>query len=210
MKLAAIVLAGGAGKRFGDQKLRAPLLDRPLLSFALDAAAAAADDVIVVVGAAPNVADIAHEWSRTERRPVCVLVAADPGEGMGASLRTGLQALGPDVDGAFVFLGDMPFVSAGIIQPLIDAFAAGAPAAAPTFNGHLGHPVLLGRHLIAQSAFVVGDRGARDLLSSEPGLVLIDAGDDGVLFDVDTPDDLVAGIRRHTLASCRTAQPGRN
>lgn len=208
MKLASVVLAGGAGERFGGQKLSTLLVGRPLLAYALDAAAAAAEDIVVVVGTTPDVAGLAHSWSRTAHRTVRVVAAANQGEGMGASLRSGLDAVAPDVDGAFIFLGDMPFVPISIFPPLVRALAEGASAAAPTYNGRRGHPVLLGRQLIARRSLVVGDRGAGDLLSGEPGLILIDAGDDGVLFDVDTPDDLVEGIRRHALAFCGNAQPG--
>ena len=208
MKLASVVLAGGAGERFGGQKLSTLLAGRPLLIYALYAAAAAAEDIVVVVGTTPDVAGLAHSWSRTAHRIVRVVAAANQGEGMGASLRAGLDAVAPDEDGAFIFLGDMPFVPISIFPPLVRALAEGAPAAAPTYNGRRGHPVLLGRQLIARRSLVVGDRGAGDLLSGEQGLILIDAGDDGVLFDVDTSDDLVEGIRRHALAFCGNAQPG--
>lgn len=190
MKLSSIVLAGGAGERFGGRKLSAALAGRPLLEFALDAAASAAPDLVVVIGAAPEVADLVHEWSKVGCRPFRIVAADDPSEGMGASLRAGLAALPVDVDGAFVFLGDMPWIPASVIAPLARALAAGAAAAAPVFAGQRGHPVLLGRGLIAQYDRIAGDRGAGELLRSEAGVVLIDVDDDGVLFDVDTPEDL--------------------
>lgn len=202
MKLASVVLAGGTAERFGGQKLSTLLADKPLLAFTLDAAAAAAENIVVVVGAAPDVTGLVYAWSRIERRPVVVVAAANRTEGMGASLRSGLEAVGADVDGVFVFLGDMPFVPVGIFAPMVRALAAGAPGAAPVFDGRRGHPVLLGREMIAQRSLVVGNRGAADLISREPGLVLIETGDDGVLFDVDTPDDFAEAIRRHALACC--------
>ena len=202
MKLASVVLAGGTAVRFGGQKLSTLLADKPLLAFTLDAAAAAAENIVVVVGTAPDVTGLVHAWSLTERRSVVVVAAANRTEGMGASLRAGLEAVAADVDGVFVFLGDMPFVPVGIFAPMVRALAAGAPAAAPVFDGRRGHPVLLGREMIAQRSLVVGNRGAADLISREPGLVLIETGDDGVLFDVDTPDDFAEAIRRHALAWC--------
>ena len=202
MKLASVVLAGGTAERFGGQKLSTLLADKPLLAFTLDAAAAAAENIVVVVGAAPDVTGLVYAWSRIERRPVVVVAAANRTEGMGASLRAGLEAVAADVDGVFVFLGDMPFVPVGIFAPMVRALAAGAPAAAPVFDGRRGHPVLLGREMIAQRSLVVGNRGAADLLSRDPGLVLIETRDDGVLFDVDTPDDFAEAIRRHALAWC--------
>ena len=202
MKLASVVLAGGTAVRFGGQKLSTLLADKPLLAFTLDAAAAAAENIVVVVGTAADVTGLVHAWSLTERRSVVVVAAANQTEGMGASLRAGLEAVGADVDGVFVFLGDMPFVPVGIFAAMVRALAAGASATAPMFNGRRGHPVLLGREMIAQRLLVGGNRGAADLLSRDPGLVLIETRDDGVLFDVDTPDDFAEAIRRHALAWC--------
>ena len=199
-------MAGGASQRFGGKKLGTMLGERPLLAHALDAAAAAAQDIVVVVGTDPEVADLVQTWSRIQSRSVRMVAATNQIEGMGASLRSGIEAVELDVDGALVFLGDMPFVPPGIIQCLVDALVAGATAAAPIFCGRRGHPVLLGRQLIVQRALIGGDRGAGSLLSSEPGLALIETGDDGVLFDVDTADDLAEAVRRHALASSRNAR----
>lgn len=196
MKVAALVLAGGAGQRFGGAKLLAPLAGRALIDHALDAAAAAADEITVVVGHDPAVADHARGWARANQRPVRIVVVSDPAEGMGASLRTGLASLDPDTDGAFVYLGDMPCLPPGIAEPLARALAAGAGAAAPRCAGRRGHPVLLGRELIARHPRIAGDRGAAALLADAANFVTVETSDDGVLFDVDTEADLAEAERR--------------
>ena len=203
MKLAAVVLAGGAGERFGGGKLGTMLGGRPLLAYALDAAAASGGDIVVVTGTSPVAADIAHAWARGTQTSVRIVAAENPTEGMGASLRTGLAAVDPDTDGAFVFLGDMPFVPLLILPLLAAELARGAPAAAPVFRGVRGHPVLLGRGLIERRALISGDRGAGGLLASEPGLVLIETDCDGVLFDIDTPEHLAAARARQAWAPNR-------
>jgi molybdenum cofactor cytidylyltransferase len=110
---------------------------------------------------------------------------------MAASLRTGIAALPPDAAGAFVFLGDMPWVPHAVLAPLAEALAAGAPAAAPVWAGRRGNPVLLARELFPQLLALRGDQGARSILEAlGPRLALVEAPDDGVLFDVDTPADL--------------------
>jgi len=69
--------------------------------------------------------------------------------------------------------------------------AAGAPAAAPVFGGRRGNPVVLSRGLFAQVADLAGDVGARPILQGLGArLALIEAPDDGVLFDVDERGDL--------------------
>lgn len=187
--LEAVVLAAGAGVRFGGGKLLAPYGEGVLLDGALKAAfAAPVRAVTVVTGAeAERVSAAAQSFDPRVR----VVHAADHAEGMGASLRTGIASLPDDVAGVFVFLGDMPRVPAAVLQSLAEALAAGAPAAAPVFQGRRGNPVLLGRALFPELLRLTGDEGARRVLQGLGArLALVDAPDDGVLFDVDERGDL--------------------
>lgn len=186
----AIVLAAGSGSRFGGRKLLAAYGDGVLLDAALAAAfAAPVGRVIVVTGAD---AEAVMAAARAFDPRVQIVHAADHAEGMGASLRTGIAQVGPDAAGAFVFLGDMPRVPHGVLKGLAVAVGAGAPAAAPVWEGRRGNPVLLGRRLFGDLLRLTGDQGARSVLKGLEGeLVLVEAPDDGVLFDVDEPGDLI-------------------
>jgi molybdenum cofactor cytidylyltransferase len=192
--LEAIVLAAGAGARFGGAKLTAPWAGGRLIDGALAAAfAAPARTVIVVTGADPMVAQAARDWAATrDQLPRLHIVhTPDHAEGMGASLRAGVRALPADCEGVFVLLGDMPRIPVGVLRPLAAALAEGAPAAAPAFAGRRGHPVLFGASLFPALAQSRGDEGARTVLSGlGPDLRLVDCADPGVLQDVDSPDDL--------------------
>jgi molybdenum cofactor cytidylyltransferase len=192
--LEAIVLAGGAGVRFGGGKLTAPWGDGVLIDGALTAAfAAPARTVTVVTGADAGVEAAVRAFAeRSGQSPRLRLVhCAQHAEGMGATLRTGVASLPGDASGVFVFLGDMPRIPAAVLPQLADALAAGAPATAPTFEGQRGHPVLFGRDLFPQLLPLTGDEGARTVLRSlGPGLALVECPDAGVLFDVDQPGDL--------------------
>jgi len=194
----AIVLAAGSARRFGGGKLTAAFAGRPLIEGALAAAfATQARSVVVVTGAdAASVAEAARAFAgRTGRSDRLRLVhAEDHAEGMGASLRRGVQALPADAAGVFVLLGDMPRLPHAVMDDLARAVRAGASAAAPVFKGERGHPVLFGAGLLPQLATLSGDEGARAILRGlGDRLALIEAPDDGVLFDVDTPGDLDAG-----------------
>lgn len=191
----AIVLAAGSGSRFGGGKLLAPYGDGVLLDAALATALAApVRGVTLVTGAdADRVADVARvcaaRLGRADR--LTVVHAPDYAEGMGASLRTAAAALPSDTAGVFVLLGDMPRIPPGVFAPLADAVRTGAPAAAAVFHGQRGHPALIGRALIPQLLTLTGDAGARAVLKGlGERLVLVEAPDDGVLFDVDRPGDL--------------------
>jgi molybdenum cofactor cytidylyltransferase len=196
-RLDAIVLAAGSGSRFGGGKLVAPWGDGFLLDGALAAAFAAPVQAVSVV------------WGADDRVPAAAkalaarLGAADRlrlvrheghAEGMATSLGAGIASLESRSAGAFVFLGDMPRVPDGVAAALADALAAGAKAAAPTFAGRRGHPVLFARALYPALLELSGDRGAASVLAGlGAGLALVPAADDGVLFDVDQPRDLRDG-----------------
>lgn len=194
--LEAIVLAAGSARRFGGGKLRAPYRGGALLDGALAAAfAAPVRSVTVVSGADEAVEVVARAFAeRTGSAARLRLVrAADHAQGMAASLRAGVASLPLDADGVFIFLGDMPRVPHAVLDGLAAEVRAGAPAAAPTFDGRRGNPALLGAALIPQLLGLKGDAGARAILQAlGPRLALVEAPGDGVLFDVDERGDLDA------------------
>jgi CTP:molybdopterin cytidylyltransferase MocA len=101
--------------------------------------------------------------------------------GPGASLRCGLEALGPEVEAAVVVLADGPDLAPAAIDRVVAAWrTTGADAVAASYAGDRGHPVLLARR--AWSA--IPDEGARAL---EPLLVPCD--DLGPPGDVDSADE---------------------
>jgi len=185
----AVVLAAGSGSRFGGGKLLAAWDAGVLLEGALAAAfAAPVRSVTVVIGAdAEAVAAAARDFDPR----ALIVYAADYVEGMSASLRAGIASLPADADAAFVFLGDMPRVPTEVLHRMAQAVADGAAAAAPVFEGRRGNPVLLARSLFPQLLALTGDAGARGVLQAlGDRLALVEAPDDGVLFDVDRISDL--------------------
>lgn len=184
----ALVLAAGAGSRFGGRKLLAPWRGGVLLDGALEAALLApVQSVLVVTGA-----DADPVTAAVAGRAVTVH-APDHAEGMAASLRTGIAALPPDARGAVVFLGDMPLTPPEVVRRLVEALDAGAPAAAPFHGERRGNPAAISAALFPRISALAGDSGARRVLDDlGPGLVRIETEDPGVLIDVDRPGDLPA------------------
>jgi molybdenum cofactor cytidylyltransferase len=180
--IAGLVLAAGAGTRFGRRsKLLAELDGRPLLEHAVHAscAVAALERVVVVLGAFADEV-LAHvEFGRAE--PV---VCAEWTSGQAASLRCGLGALA-GVDRVIVTLGDAPLVTPAVIELFVDA----EPGTRAVYHGRPGHPVVLGASQIAALGSLTGDRGARDLLV---GGATIECAELCSGRDVDTPEDLEA------------------
>jgi molybdenum cofactor cytidylyltransferase len=191
--LEAVVLAAGSARRFGGGKLVAPWRGGVLLDGALGAAfAAPVRTVTVVTGAdAAAVEAAARAFAARIGAEARLRLVHVPGhhEGMAASLRAGIASLPLDADGAFVFLGDMPRIPEVVLEPLAALIAEGHAAAAPAFDGKRGHPAAFARALFPDLVALTGDEGARFVLE-RVGPALVEAPDDGVLFDVDSPEDL--------------------
>jgi molybdenum cofactor cytidylyltransferase len=188
--LQAIVLAAGFGARFGGEKLTAPWHGRMLIEGALAAAIAAPVMTVTVVwGADPAVPAAARAYfeGRGEAMRLKLVNAEHHARGLSASLKAGIESLPSDCAGAFVFLGDMPRVPPGVLQPLAQALDGGVLAVAPEFAGQRGHPVLFGRALFGDLRRLEGDKGAGGLLATldRAQLALVPTPDDGVLYDVD-------------------------
>jgi CTP:molybdopterin cytidylyltransferase MocA len=190
--ICGLVLAAGAGTRFGERsKLLAELEGRPLLEHAVAAQCAVAEleRVVVVLGAfAPDIV-AAVDFMRAE--PV---VCPRWQDGQAMSLRRGIEALdrGDHVDRVIVTLGDQPLMT----PELIARFVAEPPGTRAVYDGRPGHPVVLGPVQMRAIAGLRGDQGARELLR---GGATIELGSLPAGRDVDTPEDLEA-IRHEARA----------
>jgi molybdenum cofactor cytidylyltransferase len=190
--IAGVVLAAGGASRFGSPKQLAELDGVPLLQHAIDAVLAvpAVDPVVVVLGAASQEIVAAVELGEAR-----AIVCTDWEEGMAASLRCGVAAVG-DADWVLITLGDQPRVTAEVIAAVADAAASAPPgvdAVRAMYDGVPGHPVALSRAMLPGVAKLRGDVGARELLGSA-SVRTFEAGRLCDPADVDTPEEL-EGLR---------------
>lgn len=181
MKLAAVVLAAGSASRFGGDKLSAPFRGEPLIGHAIRAARAApVDRVLVVRRPGLEIGD----WSG----PPPVEAIDITSDALSASLKAGIEAAG-EVDGVFVFLGDMPLVPhevAGRLAARLDDHIA----AVPRHAGRSGHPVLLSSRAFPAIDRLEGDEGAGKLLRQRDDVIFDDCPDSRIHLDIDRPEDL--------------------
>lgn len=194
MRLKAVVLAAGQARRFGGSKLTALYRGRPMLASALEVALQApVDAVVLVTGAHAEAVEacavkIAPQALATGR--LRLHRAARAADGMGASLSAAIRAVLP-ADAVFVFLADMPDIPSTIAPGLAQRLTADVDAVAPSWRSRRGHPVLFGPALFPKLASLSADEGAREVLADlGERLALVEAPDDGVLLDIDTPGDL--------------------
>ena len=184
MRIAGLLLAAGAGRRWGEPKALVRDEHGPWLLQAVSALAeGGCDTLTVVVGAAVvGPTEMLREEHADE---VQIVVAHDWSEGMGASLRAGLAAL--DADVAVVSLVDVPDVGGDVVRRLLDAPVDAGTLRRATYLGEPGHPVVIGRaHWSGIIAVATGDRGARDYLAEHPA-ELVECGDLATGVDRDVP-----------------------
>lgn len=186
-RVVSVVLAAGAGRRFGGAKQLAPLRGRPLLEHALAAAAAAPTDAtFVVLGAEADAVERGVDLGGAT-----VVRSPEWERGQGASLRAGLAALGPEVAAALVTLGDEPFLPPEASRRVLAARRPGLAALRATYSGRPGHPVLIERELFAPLIAAAPDASpATRLLAA--GIEAVECGDLGDPADIDTREQLAA------------------
>ncbi len=163
-RVIGVVLAAGAGRRFGRPK--GLVIGDDGVGWALRAArglaAGGCDEVVVAVGAS------ASEVAATLRQEFETTAVADWAAGQHASLLAAVaQAREREADLLAVMLVDLPDVGADVVRRVLAAVGDDPRAvlARATYAGAPGHPVLLGRdHLAAIEAEATGDHGARDYL----------------------------------------------
>ncbi len=182
-----ILLAAGAGRRMGRDKLLLPVHGRPLLHRVATHALASGAPLFVTL---PQ-----NDMARREAikdLDLTRIAVPNPGEGMAASLRAGLAAIPQTAPAVVVALGDMPDVTGDDINRLIKAFLADPESRihrAASADGVAGNPVLLPRWALEANEFS-GDSGARAILQQHAErVVLVPLPGRHALQDLDTPKD---------------------
>jgi molybdenum cofactor cytidylyltransferase len=195
-RIGAIVLAAGLSSRMGRNKLLADIDGKPLLRRVVEAASASSVDPIIVVSG--NAAD--ETAAALAGLQVRVVDNPDYRSGLSTSLKCGLRALPDDCDGAMVLLGDMPAITASLIDKLVAAFdpAESRAICVATYRGKRGNPVLWARQFFPDMLQLAGDVGAKHLIAANGEVVCeVEAADDAPLIDIDTPEALAVYAARN-------------
>jgi molybdenum cofactor cytidylyltransferase len=182
VSIGALILAAGAGRRFGGVKQIAALDGRPLLEHAALAVAGISPRVVVLGHAAEEIR------AAVDLHGARAVVCPDWEEGQAASLRRGIAALG-DVDAAVILLGDMPGITPAAVDAVVAAWDGEADAVRAAYGGEPAHPVLLGRTLLDRAGELRGDVGFRPLLE-RARVIVVEAGHLADPADIDTREEL--------------------
>lgn len=184
--IVGIVLAAGAGSRFGSDKLLHRLSDgTPMAVAAATTLHAACSRIIAVVR--PEADELVTLLAEAQ----CTVLRCNQAHaGMGYSLAAGVRA-SADATGWVVALADMPFIKRATHELIAAQLVAGATLVLPEFQGRRGHPVGFSHKWLRQLSALTGDQGGRMLLAQHPEeIVLCPVDDAGVIWDIDRLEDL--------------------
>lgn len=187
LNIGGLLLAAGGSSRLGQPKQLLKFKGKTLLRHAAEALASSmCDPVVVVLGA-----EIERSAAEIEGLGGTTCLNANWRSGMSSSISVGLAKLieiSPDLDAVLISLCDQPFVSAEMLNRFGEKFAAtNAAVVAAAYNGVTGVPALFSRELFGELSRLDGDKGARGLIRSRPGVENINLPE--AAFDVDTADD---------------------
>lgn len=191
-RIGALLFAAGQSRRMGGpNKLLAEVDGTPMVAYvARRVLASRARPIIAVLGNQADAVDAA-----LGKLPVERVRNPEFAGGLSTSLKRGIAALPPDLDGALICLGDMPLISGRHIDRLIAAFnpLEGRAIIVPTRRGKRGNPVLWSKRFFPEMAELAGDVGAKHLIGEHAELVAeVEMDDDAILVDIDTPEALEA------------------
>lgn len=177
-----VLLAAGRSERFGAaDKLLAPFRGVPLVCHAANAMASAGLTHRIAVTSSGDVARVVD--------PLCDRVITQASAAMSGTIRTGVaQARELGAERLLLVLGDMPFVTAAMLDRLVARCTDDAPAAL-TDGARIVPPACFPSADFDALSALRGDRGARERLCRlppsacvrVPGPALVDIDDEAAL-----------------------------
>jgi molybdenum cofactor cytidylyltransferase len=188
-RIEGVILAAGLSTRSGRYKMALPLGGKTVIQRSIESMADAVARIWVVVGwQADQVRALLAPYAKVES-------VHNPAfrSGMLRSVKTGLAQV--RAARCFLLPGDIALVSPTVYTLML---AADGDIVIPTYGGKKGHPVLLSRSVIPEILALPDDAILRDHIRAK-GYTTIEVPDEGILLDIDTPEDYQAMRARHRL-----------
>ncbi len=190
--IVAVVLSAGESSRMGSPKALLPISGIPFIEEIVRALKGTkVDEILVVLGhQAQEIQD------QIRRLPISVVVNKDYRKGQLSSLVAAIRSLesrtdSGKVDGLLVHLVDHPFISARLVDEMIERFYQSKKLiVVPRYRGRRGHPVLFSRGLFSELLSAPVDQGAKTVVHAHRDETLeIETDYEGITIDIDTPEE---------------------
>jgi len=193
MRIAAVVLAAGAGRRIGGPKALLALEGSSFLQRSVALVSRPGVEAVYVV--------LGHEAERVGREagpldPARIVVNPRYESGMLSSLLVGLEAAeAGGAEAVLIHPVDHPRVALATVDAVLASLRSGARIAVPSWSNRRGHPAGFARETWPALHAAPADRGAREVLALHPEWIEHVPGDAGCVAGVNTPDDYERIVR---------------
>ncbi|MEI7884511.1 MAG: nucleotidyltransferase family protein [Clostridia bacterium] len=193
MKLCAVLLAAGEGKRFGELKQLAIYQGESFILLALrKLLTVETEQIIIVLGFEQQKITQLLQESGLLTNKVKIVVNEHYQQGMGTSIATAMNNIIEDIEAVMFLLVDLPLMQVETISLILKEFRQiEQKILVPTYQGKRGHPTVWGKDYFSVLSKCKGDTGARELLQTYAKDVWFFSCDDqGIILDIDTLEQL--------------------
>ncbi len=187
MRLGIVLLAAGAGKRFGGNKLTAQVHGKPMYLWAMENIEEMKTELpTVVVTGTPEIV------SAAEAKGMIAIFNGQPELGISLSIRLGIEAVIQEdrkVDGILFMVCDQPWLEKTTLVRLMSEFDGGILAL--SYGERRGNPVIFSREYLKELSELSGDIGGRRVMARHRENVrFLEVNDEKELQDIDKREQI--------------------
>ena len=186
-KLSILILAAGNSSRLGSPKQLIEFEGQTLIERITETALSISEEVLIVLGG--NSELILPKLERFNN-VISTIYNSDWKEGMGTSIRIGVEKLAENSDLIIILLADQPFISKVLLQNMLKSYAKTQnPIVSCTYSNTLGVPILFDKSVFFELLKLNGDKGAKSFLHLYKNRIsTIDFPE--AIVDIDTLEDV--------------------
>lgn len=192
-KLSILILAAGNSSRLGSPKQLIEFEGKTLIERIAETALSISEKVLIVLG---GNADLVLPKLERFKDSISTIFNPDWQEGMGTSIRFGVDHLAEKSDLILILLSDQPFISKVLLQNMLQTYATSLnPITTCVYNNTLGVPILFHKSVFIELLNLKGERGAKSFLPLYKNKISTVEFPEGII-DIDTFED-VEKLKRH-------------
>jgi molybdenum cofactor cytidylyltransferase len=186
-KLSVLILAAGNSSRLGSPKQLIEFEGKTLIERITETALSISEEVLIVLGG--NAEMILPKLLRF-KDTISTVFNPDWHEGMGTSIRVGVEQLANKSDLILILLSDQPFISKVLLQNMLQTYAKSQNhIVSCVYNSTLGVPMLFDKSTFSELLKLNGDKGAKSFLQLYKNTISTIEFPEGII-DIDTLEDV--------------------